>query len=116
MQKQKQQIAIELDEKASEGIYSNFVLTSHTASEFILDFARMLPGVKKAKVFARIILTPQSAKTLHMVLGNAIGKYEATFGEIKIPQGPKGKLSDQSIGFQSIGMADPDDDEKKKTN
>ena len=115
MQKQKQQIAIELDEKASEGIYSNFVLTSHTASEFILDFARMLPGVKKAKVFARIILTPQSAKTLHMVLGNAIGKYEATFGEIKIPAGSKNRLQDQSIGFQSIGMTDPDKD-KKKTN
>jgi len=115
MQKQKQQIAIELDEKAAEGIYSNFVLTSHTASEFILDFARMLPGVKKAKVFARIILTPQSAKTLHMVLGKAIGKYEATFGEIKIPSGPKGGVDGQSIGFQSIDVADPDED-KKKTN
>ena len=115
MQKQKQQIAIELDEKASEGIYSNFVLTSHTPSEFILDFARMLPGVKKAKVFARIILTPQSAKTLHMVLGNAIGKYEATYGEIKLPAGPAGKLNDPSIGFQSGDMTDPDE-EKKKTN
>jgi len=115
MQKQKRQIAIELDEKVSEGIYSNFVLTSHTASEFILDFARMLPGVKKARVFARIILTPQSAKTLHMVLGSAIGKYEATFGEIKIPVGPKDKLHDQSIGFQSTDMTDPDED-KKKTN
>ncbi len=115
MQKQKQQIAIELDEKASEGIYSNFVLTAHTASEFILDFARMLPGVKKAKVFARIILTPQSAKTLHMVLGNAIGKFEAAFGEIQLPAGPKGRLHDPSIGFQSRGPGDPDD-EKKKTN
>ena len=115
MQKQKQQIAIELDEKASEGIYSNFVLTSHTASEFILDFARMLPGIKKAKVFARIILTPQSAKTLQMVLGNAIGKYESTFGEIKLPQGPKGKLHDQSIGFQSASSID-EEEEKKKTN
>ncbi len=115
MQKQKQQIAIELDEKAAEGIYSNFVLTSHTASEFVLDFARMLPGIKKAKVFARIILTPQSAKTLHMVLGNAIGKFEAAFGEIKLPTGPKGRLNDQSIGFQSTGSVDPDE-EKKKTN
>ena len=115
MQKQKQQIAIELDEKASEGIYSNFVLTSHTASEFVLDFARMLPGIKKAKVFARIILTPQSAKTLHMVLGSAIAKYEAAFGEIKVPTGPKGKLHDHSIGFQSAGIIDPEE-EKKKTH
>ena len=113
---QQQKLAIELDEKASEGIYSNFVLTSHTASEFILDFARMLPGIKKAKVFARIILTPQSAKTLHMVLGNALGKYEAAFGEIKLPAGPKGRVPGQSIGFQSIGGIDPDEEEKKKTN
>jgi hypothetical protein len=116
MQKQKQQIAVELDEKASEGIYSNFVLTSHTASEFILDFARMLPGIKKAKVFARIILTPQSAKTLHMVLGNALGKYESTFGEIKLPAAPKDRLPDQSIGFQSIDTTDPEEEKKKKTN
>ena len=112
MQKQKQQIAIELDEHTSEGIYSNFVLTSHTSSEFMLDFARMLPGVKKAKVFARIILTPQSAKTLHLVLGNAVGKFEAAFGEIQLPAGPKGKLNEHSIGFQSTG----DTDDEKKTN
>lgn len=102
MQKQQQQIAIELDEKASEGIYSNFVLTSHTASEFILDFARMLPGVKKAKVFSRIILTPQSAKTLHIVIGNAIGKFEGSFGEIKLPSGPPGRPEGTSIGFQTL--------------
>ncbi len=105
-----QQIAIELDEKASEGIYSNFVLTSHTASEFILDFARMLPGLKKAKVFSRIIMTPQSAKTLHTVLGNAIGKFEGSFGEIKLPAGKTGRLDGQSIGFQ----ATESEEEKKK--
>ena len=112
MQKQQQQIAIELDEKASEGIYSNFVLTSHTASEFILDFARMLPGVKKAKVFSRIILTPQSAKTLHHVLGNAIGKFEGSFGEIKLPPGPGGRIEGSSIGFQATTPATPGEDEK----
>ncbi len=110
MQKQ-HQIAIELDEKASEGIYSNFVLTSHTASEFILDFARMLPGLKKAKVFSRIIMTPQSAKTLHMVLGNAIGKFEKSFGEIQLPAGKTGRLDGQSIGFQTT-----EPEEEKKTN
>ncbi len=110
MQKQ-QQIAIELEEKASEGIYSNFVLTSHTASEFILDFARMLPGLKKAKVFSRIIMTPQSAKTLNTVLGNAIGKFEESFGEIKLPAGKTGRLEAQSIGFQTAG---PEEEKKKK--
>jgi hypothetical protein len=100
MQKQQQTIPVELDEKAAEGTYSNFVLIAHTASEFILDFARMLPGSKKAKVHARIILTPQSAKSLFGVLDRTIKKYEETFGEIKLPQ--KGLRPDgQSIGFQT---------------
>ena len=112
MQKQ-QQLAIELDEAASEGIYSNFVLTSHTASEFILDFARMLPGLKKAKVFSRIIMTPQSAKTLHAVLGNAIGKFEESFGTIQLPSGKTGKIEGQSIGFQTAETEGPEKKDKK---
>jgi hypothetical protein len=100
MEKKQQTIPVEIDEKAAEGIYSNFVLTAHTASEFILDFARMLPGTKKAKVHARVILTPQSAKSLFVVLERTIKKYEETFGEIVLPQ--KGLRADgQSIGFQT---------------
>jgi hypothetical protein len=103
MEKQQQQpIPIELDEKAAEGIYSNFVVTAHTASEFVLDFARLVPGVNKAKVFARIIMTPQSAKSLSMVLKGAVEKFEASYGVIQAaPQ--KGNRSDgQTIGFQSL--------------
>jgi hypothetical protein len=101
MEKQQQSIPIELDEKAAEGIYSNFVLTAHTASEFVLDFARMVPGINKAKVFARIIMTPQSAKSLGMVLKNAIEKYEESFGPIQVmaQKGSKGEGS--AIGFQT---------------
>lgn len=102
MEKQQQQIPIELDEKAAEGIYSNFVLTAHTASEFVLDFARMVPGVNKAKVFARIIMTPQSAKSLSMVLGNAIGKYEESFGAIPVMPQKGNKSEGSAIGFQTI--------------
>jgi hypothetical protein len=100
MQKQphpQQQIQVELDEKAAEGIYSNFVLTGNTHAEFILDFARMLPGAKKAKVFSRIIMTPQSAKSLQAVLSRTIEQFEKNFGEIKM-QG--GKEASQ-IGFQA---------------
>jgi len=102
MEKQQQPIPIELDEKAAEGIYSNFVLTAHTASEFVLDFARMVPGINKAKVFARIIMTPQSAKSLNMVLAGAIEKFEESFGTIQVmPQ--KGNRPDgPPIGFQSF--------------
>jgi hypothetical protein len=106
-QQQQQPIPIELDEKAADGIYSNFVLTAHTASEFVLDFARMVPGVNKAKVFARIIMTPQSAKSLSMVLMGAIEKFEESFGTIQIL--PKGSRPDgQPIGFQSLPGESPD--------
>ncbi|HSG29871.1 MAG TPA: DUF3467 domain-containing protein [Candidatus Krumholzibacterium sp.] len=102
-----QQIQIELDEKAAEGIYSNFVLAGNTPAEFILDFARMLPGLKKAKVLSRIIMTPQSAKSLLQVLGRTIQQYETNFGEISL----KGGKSGAPIGFHAEL---PGEDEKLK--
>lgn len=106
MQKQshpQQQIQVQLDESAAEGIYSNFVLTGNTHAEFILDFARMLPGLPKAKVLSRIIMTPQSAKSLQVVLTRTIEQYEKNFGEIKI----KGGRESSQIGFQAkAGAAD----------
>jgi len=96
-QQQQRQLQVELDEAAAEGIYSNFVLTGNTPSEFLLDFARMLPGLKKAKVFSRIIMTPQSAKSLLHVLERTVEQYEKNFGEIKI----KGGKESSQIGFQA---------------
>jgi len=111
MEKRKQQIPVELPEEKGEGVYSNFVLTSHTPSEFILDFARMLPGLKKARVHSRIVMTPQSAKSFHSVLSLTIEKFEKKFGEIEI----KGKKdSDHVIGFQTGPGQIPIKDEKKK--
>jgi hypothetical protein len=102
MEKQQQPIPVELDEKAAEGIYSNFVLTAHTASEFVLDFARMVPGVNKAKVFSRIIMTPQSAKGLSIVLAGAIEKYEESFGKIQNAMQKGGRPDGSPIGFQTF--------------
>lgn len=96
MEKKQQKIQIELSEETADGKYSNFVLTAHTASEFVLDFATMLPGLKKAKVHSRIIMTPQAAKSLFNMLGRTIKGFEERFGEIEI----KGKKGGQSIGFQ----------------
>ena len=62
--KKQQQINIELDEKIAEGIYSNLAIINHSASEFVLDFVSIMPGVPKAKVKSRIVLTPQHAKRL----------------------------------------------------
>ena len=75
---------VELGEKESEGIYSNLALISHSPSEFVLDFARMLPGAPKAKIYARIVMTPQHVKLLLKALEENIKKFEEKFGEIKV--------------------------------
>lgn len=79
-----QQINIELGEKEAEGIYSNLALITHSGAEFVVDFTRMLPGVPKTKVYARIIMTPQHAKSLLRALEDNIKKFESQFGEIKV--------------------------------
>jgi hypothetical protein len=81
---QGQQINIELGEKEAEGIYSNLAIITHSPAEFIIDFTRVVPGVPKAKVHARIITTPQNAKMLMRALKDNIDKFEARFGEIKM--------------------------------
>lgn len=84
MEQQKPKLNVELGEKEAEGIYSNFVLISHSPSEFILDFARILPGSPKAKVFSRIVMTPPNAKALLETLEKNIGMYEEKNGVIKV--------------------------------
>ncbi len=91
-----QQINIELGEKEAEGIYSNLAIITHSPAEFVIDFTRILPGVPKAKVFARIIMTPQHAKLLLKALDENIKKYESTFGEIKI----FGEADQKTLGFK----------------
>ncbi len=95
MEEKRPPFNVEIGEKESEGIYSNFVLIAHSPSEFILDFARILPGVKKAKVFARIVMTPQHAMLLKNALDENIKRYEDRFGKIKIVGKPE-----TSVGFQ----------------
>jgi hypothetical protein len=79
-----QQINIELGEKEAEGIYSNLALITHSPAEFIIDFTRLVPGAPKSRVMARIIMTPQHAKSLARALDENVEKYEKQFGEIKI--------------------------------
>ncbi|MFQ5907117.1 MAG: DUF3467 domain-containing protein [bacterium] len=91
-----QQIQVELPKEVSEGIYSNLALIAHSPSEFILDFARVLPGAPKAKVFSRIVMTPQHAQLLKKALEENIKKFESNFGEIKMTG-----LPDKEIGFKT---------------
>jgi hypothetical protein len=81
---QGQQINIELGEKEAEGIYSNLAIITHSPAEFIIDFTRIVPGLPKAKVHARIITTPQHAKMLMKALKENIEKFEARFGVINV--------------------------------
>ena len=81
-QPQHKQINIELGEKEAEGIYSNLAIISHSPAEFIIDFTRLMPGIPKAKVHARIVMTPQHAKLLMHALTENIHKFEQIHGEI----------------------------------
>lgn len=83
-----QQLNIELPEDIAEGEYSNLAIISHSPSEFVVDFIRMVPNVPKAKVKSRIILTPQHAKRLMKAMIDNVKKYEAQFGEIDEPEQP----------------------------
>lgn len=85
MEKKTQQINVELPQEVAEGNYANLALIAHSPSEFILDFARMLPGLPKAKVTARMIMTPTNAKALLRTLQTNIQRYEESFGEIRMP-------------------------------
>lgn len=78
------QINIELDDKMAEGTYANLAIINHSPAEFVIDFTRLLPGVQKAKVNARIVMTPQHAKMLLQALGENINLYESVHGAIKI--------------------------------
>lgn len=86
MEPKKQQpgkLNIDLPEDVAEGIYANLAIIQHSRSEFVVDFIKMLPGIPKAKVKSRIILTPQHAKKLLRALQENVKKFESMHGTIK---------------------------------
>lgn len=85
------QIEIELTEEVAQGIYSNLAIISHSSSEFVLDFIRVVPGLSKAKVKSRIILTPDHAKRLMDALKDNIDKFEKMNGPVSV--------NNDNIGF-----------------
>ncbi|HBG41191.1 MAG TPA: DUF3467 domain-containing protein [Porphyromonadaceae bacterium] len=86
------QIQIELGEDVAQGTYSNLAIISHSTSEFIIDFIRIVPGIPKAKVKSRIILTPEHAKRLLFALKENIDKFENANGPIRMGGDPGGFL------------------------
>lgn len=95
---QRQQINIELGEKEAEGIYANMAMITHSPTEIVIDFARLMPGTPKTRVLARIVMTPMHAKLLERALAENLKKFETQFGEIKIHGVPAGG---KTIGFAS---------------
>jgi hypothetical protein len=91
-------INLEVGEKEAEGIYSNFVVISHSLSEFVLDFARVLPGVPKSRVFARMVMTPPNVRALLHALEQNVKKYEDQFGKIRTAGGD---APSKEIGFST---------------
>ena len=83
MAEDKKGLNIELTEDIAEGIYSNLAIINHSPSEFVVDFIKVMPGVPKAKVKSRVVLTPQHAKRLLKALSDNIAKFESQHGSIK---------------------------------
>ena len=80
----KKQLNFELKPEIAQGTYSNLAIISHSRSEFIIDFAAMLPGLPKPEVLSRIVMTPEHCKRLLGALTDNISRYEAQFGPISL--------------------------------
>lgn len=93
------QINVELSADL-EAIYSNFAIITHSPSEIVVDYAHMLPGVNKAKVRARVVMTPLNAKLLLKALQDNLAKYEERYGEVRVPSETGFETADRTIGFK----------------
>lgn len=87
------QLQLELPQEVAQGQYANFAIITHSSSDFVLDFARILPGVPKATVGSRVILAPEHAKRLLLALQGNITGYEREFGPIHLPQAGGGTIA-----------------------
>ena len=98
MEENKGQLNIELNEAVAQGTYSNLSLISHSSAEFVIDFIRVLPGMPKAQVKSRIILTPEHAKRLLKTIQDNVSRYEQTFGKINNVEGAGGATIPMNFG------------------
>ena len=87
MEQKKQEMQLELTPEVAEGVYSNMAVIAHSPSEFVLDFVRVMPGMPKAKIMTRVMMTPENAKRLLGALNENVRRYEMQFGEIDMNRG-----------------------------
>ena len=97
-----QQISIDLQPEVAKGTYANLAIITHSQSEFVLDFASMLPGLPKPQVQSRIIMTPEHAKRLLMALQDNVSRYETNNGLIVVAP-PAGTPPPQQGGTFHMG-------------
>lgn len=86
MEEKKLNINIAPDKQT--GVFANLALIAHTPTEFVLDFAQIMPGLQQANVVARVVVTPDQAKKILGALQNNIAQYEKKFGTIQPVGGP----------------------------
>lgn len=91
-EEEKNSFQIELNPEVAKGTYANLAIITHSSSEVVLDFVRMLPGLPKPQVMDRVILAPEHAKRLLIALQENIAKYESTFGEIDLNKSVSGRV------------------------
>ena len=93
------QLQIELKEEIAQGVFSNLAMITHSSSEFVIDFISILPGMAKAQVKSRIIMSPEHAKRLLLALQDNVAKYENSFGTIEM-KGQRGTYVPPISDFQ----------------
>lgn len=103
--KKSNQIDIQLKEEVAQGIYSNLAVITHSSSEFVVDFVRIMPGIPKADVKSRIILTPEHAKRLMLALQDNVRKFESLHGPIKVNENPLPQGNVMPMSFGPTGEA-----------
>jgi len=97
-------LQMELPQDVAQGQYANFAIITHSSSDFVLDFARILPGVPKAQIKSRVILAPEHAKRLLQALQENVMRYEAQFGKIQIPNQQPRAIADTAEVFLDGGF------------
>jgi hypothetical protein len=104
-EKKNNPLNIELSDEIAQGVYSNLAIITHSASEFIIDFVRVMPGIPKAQVKSRIVLTPDHAKRLLLALQDNISKFESAHGNIKLAEGGNMGMPPFPMNFGGSGQA-----------
>lgn len=80
---EQKQLNINIAPDKQQGVFANLALIAHTPTEFVLDFAQLMPGIQQANVVARVVVTPDQAKKILMALQNNVAQYEQKFGTIQ---------------------------------